>query len=125
MRKMMMLAIGLSAVVASSALAVQPNDKTAKVEQTAKVDKVPAATKTAKAANPEKMTCEEFLALEEVLKPKVVYWAEGVNRKGKVEDATFDVETTDRLVPVIIEVCEKEPKASFWKKLKAEFKKVF
>lgn len=125
MKTMTMLALGLSAVVASSALAAQPNDKTATAEKSAKVEKAPAANKTAKGANPEKMTCEEFLELEEVVKPKVVYWAEGVNRKGKVEDATFDVETTDRLVPVIIEVCQKEPKASFWKKLKAEFKKVF
>ena len=71
------------------------------------------------------MTCEEFLAFDEVTRPKLVYWAEGMNKKGKVEDATFDIETTDTLVPVLIEDCRAAPKDSFWKKVKAEFKKVF
>ncbi len=34
-----------------------------------------------------KMTCREFLALDEVARPKIVYWAEGVNRKGKLAGA--------------------------------------
>jgi acid stress chaperone HdeA len=37
----------------------------------------------------------------------------------------FDVETTNRLVPVLIEDCKQEPKASFWTKMKVELKKVF
>lgn len=81
--------------------------------------------KAAKGAKLGKMTCQEFLAIEDVSKPKLVYWAEGYSRKGKPEDAVFDMDTTDRLVPVIVESCQKEPKASFWKKVKAEFKKVF
>ena len=118
------LALGISAVLASSALAATaaPTDGAAKMDKTAKADK---SAKVVKGTNPVKMTCEDFLALEDVAKPKVVYWAEGFDRKGKAEDATVDLETTDRLVPVIIEVCQKEPKASFWKKVKAEFKKVF
>jgi hypothetical protein len=121
MKRRLLLTIGISAVLAGPARAEKPaptatHDKAAKTDQAAKV---------VKGTQPAKMTCEEFLALEDVVKPKVVYWAEGFDRKGKAEDASFDVETTDRLVPVIIEVCQKEPKGSFWKKVKAEFKKVF
>ena len=124
MKRQTLVAIGISAAVASSALAQKPAAAASadKVDKTVKTDK---AAKVVKGPNPAKMTCEEFLTLEDVVKPKVVYWAEGFDRKGKAEDATCDVETTDRLVPVIIEVCQKEPKASFWKKIKAEFKKVF
>ena len=74
---------------------------------------------------PSKMTCQDFLALDDVSQPKVVYWTEGFNQKGKPDDVMFDTEATDRLVPVLIEVCKKEPTASFWKKTKAEFKKIF
>lgn len=102
MTRMALLAIGGSAAMAGSALAGE-----------------------AKATKPGKMTCEEFLALDDVSKPKLVYWIEGFNHKGKVEDATFDIETSDRLVPVLIEECHKEPKASFWMKVKKEWKKVF
>jgi hypothetical protein len=73
---------------------------------------------------PEKMNCEEFLAMDEVTRPKVIYWAEGFNKKGKADDVVFDTERTDRLVPVMVEVCGKEPKASFWSKVKAEWKKL-
>jgi acid stress chaperone HdeA len=120
MTKSILVAIGVSAALASVARAENP----AAANGAAKTTKDKTG-KVIKATNPAKMTCEEFLALEEVVKPKVVYWAEGFDRKGKADDATFDVEATDRLVPVIIQVCEQEPKASFWKKMKAEFKKVF
>lgn len=124
MNKLALLTIGISAALASSALAATPTParSAAKVDTTAKTDKT---ARMAKGTNPVKMTCEDFLTLEDVAKPKVVYWAEGYDRKGKAEDATVDVETTDSLVPLIIEVCQKEPKASFWRKMKAEFKKVF
>ena len=44
---------------------------------------------------PATMTCEEFVVLDDVVKPKVVYWAEGYNRKGKPVDAVVDVAATD------------------------------
>jgi acid stress chaperone HdeA len=112
---MTLLAIGISASLAGSALA----DNAVKADKAAKADKVTTGTK------PAKMTCQDFIELDEVARPKLVYWAEGVNRKGKPEDAVFDVEMTDRLVPVLVEVCKKEPKESFWKKAKVEFKKIF
>ena len=78
-----------------------------------------------KKLKPSKMTCQDFLELDEVSQPKVIYWAEGFNQKGNTDDVTFDTDTTDHLVPVMVEVCKKEPTASFWKKTKAEFKKIF
>ncbi len=79
----------------------------------------------AKTVKPAKISCEEFLALDEVTRPKIIYWADGFNRKGKLETVEFDTEKVDRLVPVMVEVCTKEPKASFWSRAKAEFKKIF
>jgi len=70
-----------------------------------------------------KMMCEEFLSLDEVTRPKVVYWAEGYTKKGKPQDAVFDVEATERLVPTLVEVCQKEPKSSFMSKVKNESSK--
>ena len=124
MGKATLLAVGISVALASSALA-DKTDKTVQPDKTAKAEKTAKANKLTKGAKPAKMTCEDFIALDEVARPKLVYWAEGYNRKGKLEDATFDVESTDRLVPVLVEACQKEPKASFWKKVKDEFKKIF
>lgn len=110
------LGVALLAMSSSVSLA----DKPEKSNEPAKSEKSTSAT----AVKPTKMTCEEFLALDEVSRPKVVYWAEGFDRKGKPE-AVFDVETTDRVVPVVVEACKKAPTESFWKKVKEEFKKVF
>ena len=70
---------------------------------------------------PTKMTCEEFVSLDDAVKPKIVYWAEGFNRKGKPVDAVVDIDATDRLVPVLVTECQKTPKASFWQKFKKHF----
>jgi len=56
---------------------------------------------TAATLHPSQMTCREFLSLDSVERPKVVYWAEGVNHSGKPQDATIDIESTDRVVPII------------------------
>jgi hypothetical protein len=71
-----------------------------------------------------KMTCEDFLVLEESVKPKVVYWAVAYNKGGAPEAAVLDVEATETVIPIVIEVCTKAPKESFWQKVKAEFKKL-
>jgi len=70
---------------------------------------------------PAKMTCEEFVTLDDMVKPKVVYWAEGFNHKGKPINATVDIDATDKLVPVLVTECRKTPKASFWQKIKKHF----
>ena len=59
----------------------------------------------------------------EVTRPKVVYWVEGFNRKGKTEEAVFDIESTERIVPTLVEECTKTPKVSFMKKVKEETNK--
>ncbi len=81
---------------------------------------------SANAATPRRatMTCQEFLSLDEVTRPKVLYWAEGVNHKGKPEDAVIDVDATNRLVPVIVQECKATPHASFWQKMDAEWHKI-
>jgi hypothetical protein len=66
--------------------------------------------------SPTRMTCAEFVALDDVAKPKVVYWAEGFNKKGKALDTVVDVDETNRLVPVLITECKESPKLSFWQK---------
>ena len=70
---------------------------------------------------PAKMTCEEFVALENVVRPKVVYWAEGFNHAGKPDDAVVDIDATDRLVPILVDECQETPKASFWDKIMKHF----
>lgn len=70
---------------------------------------------------PAKMTCEEFLLLDDVVKPKVVYWTEGFNHKGKPVDAVVDIDAIDKLVPVLVTECQKTPKATFWQKAKKHF----
>jgi hypothetical protein len=74
-----------------------------------------AATPTHK---PARMTCEEYVMLDNVAKPKVVYWAEGFNQKGKEDDAVVDIAATDKLVPILVDECKETPKASFWEKIK-------
>jgi len=68
---------------------------------------------------PAKMTCEEFVVLDDAVKPKVVYWAEGFNSKGKPVDAVADINETDKVIPMLVTECQKTPKASLLKKLEA------
>jgi hypothetical protein len=72
----------------------------------------------AAAQKPAKMTCEEFVALDDVVKPKVVYWDEGFNKKGKLIDSVVDFDETDKLVPVLVTECNKTPKQSLSKTIK-------
>jgi acid stress chaperone HdeA len=71
-----------------------------------------------------KMTCEDFLAVDETIRPKVVYYAVAYAQGGTPEAAVLDVEGTDRITPVLIENCKATPKESFWEKVKAEVKKL-
>jgi predicted nuclease of restriction endonuclease-like (RecB) superfamily len=84
------------------------------------IQREPAATMkpVATAPKPAKMRCDEFVALEDVARPKVVYWAEGFNKDGGATDSLVDIAETDRLVPVLVQECTDEPKLTFWQKLK-------
>ncbi len=73
------------------------------------------------APKPMKMSCKEFVALDDVVKPKVVYWAEGYSKKGKPVDSVVDVDETDKLVPVLVTECKETPKLTFWQKIKKHF----
>ena len=75
----------------------------------------------AAAPKPVKMSCKEFVALDDAVKPKVVYWAEGFSKKGKPVDSVVDVDETDRLVPVLVTECKETPKLTFWQKIKKHF----
>jgi NAD-dependent SIR2 family protein deacetylase len=66
---------------------------------------------------PAEMSCEQFMALDDVIKPKVVYWNEGFMYKGKQVDPIVDIEETDQLIPVLITECQKNPKASLKEKI--------
>ncbi len=81
------------------------------------------ATQPANAAGPARaaMTCKEFLSYDEVTRPKVIYWAQGVKHKGRPQDAIIDVAETDRLIPILTEECQKAPRASFWSRLDASW----
>jgi hypothetical protein len=69
------------------------------------------------------MTCEQFVALEDIVKPKLVYWADGYNRTkdGGATGAVVDIAETDRLVPVIVTECGEAPKLTLWQKIKQYF----
>jgi hypothetical protein len=85
---------------------------------------VSALSASAFAASPSpKMTCEEFIALDEVSRPKVVYWAEGYNWYGQPRGEFVDLGETDRLVPVVYDECTKNPKHKLISKVKAAHKK--
>jgi len=116
MKKLALLAIGLSAVVASAAMADTPPT----------TNKVATATaKPVKAIKPTELTCEDFLSYDELTRPQIVYWSEGLTGKGKPDEAVIDIERTNRLVPVLVEDCTKESKSSYWQKMKQEFKRIF
>jgi len=77
----------------------------------------PVTAATAK-HKPAEMTCEQFLELDDVVKPKVVYWNEGFMYKGKPVDPIVDIEETDRLIPILITECQKTPKVHLKEKIK-------
>jgi acid stress chaperone HdeA len=116
MRALALWAIGISVATASSALADTP----AKA-----ADSTATNPKPVKTLKPIELTCEEFLSYDEVTRPQIVYWSAGLNGKGKPDDAVIDIDRINSLVPVIVEDCTKEPKSSYWQKIKRDIKKTF
>ncbi len=70
------------------------------------------------------MSCRDFVALDPVIQPKVVYWAEGLNNKGKPEDAVIDYKDTERLVPVVVQSCRAHPTDTFWDRMRADWNRM-
>jgi hypothetical protein len=81
----------------------------------------PAAKMVATAPKPKTMKCDEFIALEDTVKPKLVYWAEGFDKDGGATNAVVDIDETDRVVPVLVKECKEEPKLTLWQKIKKYF----
>jgi acid stress chaperone HdeA len=68
--------------------------------------------------------CADFLAVDDQLKPKVVYWAAAYAKGGQPEAAVIDIKGIEKVTPEVIGQCKKAPQASFWMRLKDEWKKV-
>ncbi len=120
MKYLALLAIGIS-VTASAALADAP----AAPAQPATAAVAPTTAPPAKALKPGQIKCEDFLMYDDVTRPQIVGWSAGAAHKGKLGDEVFDVERTNTLVPILVEDCTREPKASYWKKFKAEWHSEF
>jgi acid stress chaperone HdeA len=116
MKTLALMAVAISVAMANSALADTPA-KTANPTAT--------SAKPVKAVKPTELTCEEFLSYDEVTRPQIVYWSEGLNGKGKPEDAVIDIDRINSLVPVLVEDCTREPKSSYWQKMKRDIKRIF
>ncbi len=52
-----------------------------------------------------KTTCKDYLAMDEVIRPKFIYYTVGHTNRGKPEAVIFDVAYVDKLVPTIEKYC--------------------
>jgi acid stress chaperone HdeA len=68
--------------------------------------------------------CADFLSVDDQFKPKVVYWAAAYAKGGQPEAAVIDIKGIEKVTPELIGQCKKAPQASFWTRLKDEWKKV-
>ncbi len=68
------------------------------------------------------LTCRDFLSLDTTHRPNIVYWVQGINNKGKPEDAVVDIASTEKVIPIVVEQCRADPMASFWTKLDASWR---
>jgi acid stress chaperone HdeA len=72
-----------------------------------------------------KWTCEEFVAIGEEFKPKAIYWASAHAKGGKKHKSTvLNIEGTEKVIPIVIDECTQQPKATFWDKLNNAWHKV-
>jgi acid stress chaperone HdeA len=68
--------------------------------------------------------CADFLSVDDQFKPKVVYSATAFAKSGRPAASVVDIEGTEKVIPRLIDDCTKDPRASFWQKLKDEWVKV-
>lgn len=80
-------------------------------------------TSTSSTLNPMKAKCKDFVALGEDVQPVAVFWVAGHDKSGKVKSGEIDEEFLERPVTTLVEDCKMNPKASFYDKAKAWFKK--
>lgn len=67
-----------------------------------------------------KTTCQEYLAMDEVLKPKFIYYVVGQTKRGKPETVYFDVDYVERLIPSIEKYCRVHLTASAYERVISE-----
>lgn len=69
--------------------------------------------------DPKKTTCAEFVALGSDVQPRLVAWADGYSRAGKLKEQDVGVVDVARQMDVLVVACEQAPTESFWDKVKA------
>ena len=67
------------------------------------------------------MSCSDFLSLEDQAKPEIVYY---LATRGRTGGPVLDVDTTDGMVPAIVERCKDAPTTSLSLQVKAETKRL-
>lgn len=116
--------VGLSLLATASLYATEHSQTTETQTTSAVTSTATAQSQTKQNIKLHDMTCEDFLAIDESFKPKAVYWAAAHVKGHAPKDAILDITGTERLIPVIIQVCKEQPKASFWEKIKQEYHKL-
>ncbi len=67
-------------------------------------------------------SCKDYLVMDEVVKPKFIFYTVGYSKRGKPISATFDVVDVDKIKPVIDEYCRVHLTASAYQKVMDESK---
>lgn len=66
------------------------------------------------------ITCKDYLEMDEVIKPKFIYYAVGQSKSGKPEVVDFDVVGVDQVQPVLDQYCRDNLTSSAYKKVMKE-----
>ena len=62
-------------------------------------------------------SCKDYLGMDDVVKPKFIYYTVGYSKHGKPTSATFDVVEVDKIMPVVDEYCRVHLAASAYQKV--------
>lgn len=65
-------------------------------------------------------SCKDYVEMDEVIKPKFIYYLVGYSKHGKPISAAFDVVSVDKLKPVVDEYCRVHLTESAYKKVMDE-----
>lgn len=66
-------------------------------------------------------SCEEFLALDGTFQPTAIGFAEALNKKDKPEDSVLDINGIEKVTPILVDACKKDPQSNFLAKLKSSW----
>ncbi|MDQ6629041.1 MAG: HdeA family protein [Pseudomonadota bacterium] len=67
-------------------------------------------------------SCKDYLEMDEVVKPKFIYYSVGYSKRGKPTSATFDFVEVDKMKPVVDEYCRVHLTSSALQKVMNESK---